>query len=219
MREPCQRCEREYHYVPDDKKLCYRHYVEEYCPIDFVFHRDVPQWAVDALLDENVQNRIAGQWKAGMPHVVVHLFSRDEAHSPIWKERWERSPSHPHRHHDAPWAYRGFCAHWHGRIVIIVDDVGVETPESVQWIFWHELGHMAVSEMDLIDDTFQREDERVDWKAITDDDIRHETLSEELFVNRIATSIVGQDLNRIWFRLRVNEYLARQAAPASESAA
>lgn len=220
----CDRCERERHYCPENKKLCYRHYVEEYCPIDFVFHRDVPAWAIEALQEEALHNRLANQWNPGKPYVVVHVFSRREAHTPLWKERWERSASHLQKQHDKPWAYRGFCEHFHGKIVLIVDDVGVETRDSLQWIFWHELGHMAVSEMDLIDNTFMREDDanRVHEKARElgwNDDIKHEALSEEIFVNRIATSIVGQDLNRLWFRTRANAYLDRGAVEPSPAEA
>jgi hypothetical protein len=168
----------------------------------------VPAFAIEALQDDALHNRIAGQWQMGKPYVVVHVFSRREAHTPVWKERWERSASYPHRQHDEPWAYRGFCNHYHAKIVLIVDDVGVETYRSVQWVFWHELGHMAVSEMDLIDDTFAREDDRAKLhEQKGDPDTLHEALAEEQFVNRIATSIVGEDLNRLWFRARVNAYL------------
>jgi hypothetical protein len=205
----CDLCDRRYHYAPDDRKLCYRHYVTEYLPIDFVFHRGVPAFAREVLESDEVSNRLTHAWNQLMPHVTVHVFSRKESESPSWKRQWEMSRSHPGRPHDKPWAYRGWCSHHKGVIVILVDDVGIETAESIEWIFWHELGHMAVSEVPLVDNTFSREDSAstVDQSGF-DEDQKHEALSEELFVNRIATSIVGADLNRLWWRARVNAYLA-----------
>lgn len=210
----CHRCDREYHYAPDDKKLCYRCYVAEYLPISFVWHRDVPAFAREVIESEGVNNRLAAQWTHWMPHVTVHFFSRKESESPTWKTSWEQSRSHPTRPHDKPWAYRGLCDSYKARILILVDDVGIETPASIEWIFWHELGHMAVSQINLVDATFSREDSaRTADMSGWDADARHEALHEEQFVNRVATSIVGRDLNRLWWRARVNAHLAGEALP------
>jgi hypothetical protein len=203
----CDRCDRPSHYVPNapdgtPKQLCYRHYAAEYCPVSLVFHRDVPSWAVDALTSESHSQQICENWRSNAPPVTVHVFHRSEVETVDWKRNWEDWLGYHTKAYRPPYGYRGWCKYHDKEVVLLVDET--ETSDSLRWLFWHELGHMAVGASPLINKHFDRVNGpgfRYDWQ----DDDAHEACAEEQFVNALATRLVGGDYNRHWWRRRVLE--------------
>lgn len=202
--------DRDWHYGPKGKRLCVTCYVQDYAPISFVYHRDLPDWVKPRFESEEVGEWLQKIWAhdSNTPQVVVHVFSREEANTMVWHNRWhwrasEQKPA-------LPYAYRAWADYYNARIILIVDET--ETPESIGWILLHELGHIMVKHNDYLESVLAIENKANGNPNAHLNDEEHEKCAEELFVNRLATAFVGQDLNRLWWRVRVNEFLAKPKA-------
>lgn len=192
--------------------LCEKCSIAEWpCPIRLVFHMGTPDWARTRIASaEMLQNLRAwfGEYSlAPVEDFVVHYFHRREAERLKWLFQWD-----PNREHTpiAPYSYRGWCDY--RRIVVLVDET--ETPDSVLWLTYHELAHMACSRTRMIDQAMDQENKNegrkgYEWK----DDAGHEADSEERLVNRVATAWSGgKEYARPWWRPRVVAHLAGSTA-------
>jgi hypothetical protein len=170
-------------------------------PVKLVFDQDCPEWVEPVFRTVEWVHRLREGFSSARG--VVHFFNRRTAERTDWQALWDQ------RHHPVePYSYRGWCAGWKHEIVILVDEV--ETPESVQWIVLHELGHLACTQAPFIDKAMDRENANdgrthYEWK----DDRGHEADSEERLVNRVATAYMGgKEYARPWWRARVTAKLA-----------
>lgn len=180
----------------------------------FVFHgspADFPDW-----LDfgDGWREWFAERWEK-MPPIEVHVFPR-AAYSAEWFAEWFGE-------HDGPvpdrYAFRGFFNPKTFRIVLLCDES--ETGESFAWLLIHELTHAALEHARFLRYVFAYERDALgitveQEAAAGTDDTLHEQLPEEQFCNRSATlAMGGANLNRTWWRERVNRYLAAQSARES----
>jgi hypothetical protein len=187
-------------------RLCDECYVHVWnCPIKFVFEWGLPEWVEPHMKSLRVLEQIR-QWFRQAPPCIVHFVPRELTESINWNYHWEPSNNeYPQRD---KFSYRGFCR-W-SQIVVIVDSHGIETPESIEWITYHELGHHECQKISHMADTAwdkeNKNEGRVgyEWK----DDKGHEADSEERHVNRMATAFMGgKEYARPWWRKRVNAFL------------
>lgn len=208
--------DREYSYCPGDKKLCAACYVQQYNPISFVYHRDVLPWVKELFDSEAFNKKLieTWRWNSGMPYMDIHVFSRKEAEEIQWHNRWAcRGYDNELRAHTAPYSYRAWCDYWNNYILLLTDDT--ETPESLEWVFWHELAHAACRAAPLFEKAMSKKNRANNFKSgdAHKNDELHEMCAEEQFVNEVATAMMdGKFLNRIWWRQRVNAHLANVEA-------
>jgi hypothetical protein len=180
------------------------------CQIDVRFHFGVPQWAVDAIKNPTVFKTIHNGFKKWNCKCTIHYFHRREAETPFWQRQWDE---HRGIYGTEPYSYRGWCRGWNGEIIVLVDET--ETPESLQWITYHELGHLACANLTFVDNAWEKENklegrDTYNWK----DDAAHEADSEEQFCNRIATAYCdGKLMGRFWWRPRVDAFLKGDPMP------
>ena len=105
---------------------------------------------------------------------------------------------------------------------IVIYKHKVETDESLQWIFLHELAHLIFMRQPQISallqiakaeyyrkvgldfDGIQYWSSGDFWKLYNSDD-GHENDLEEIICNNFATFIIGSDYSRKWWRDRLNE--------------
>lgn len=177
------------------------------CPIRFVFHFGVPEWARSRLATvetlKNLNSWFGEHSTAPVEDFVVHFFHRREAETLSWLHKWDPQRS---RKPVEPYSYRGWCDY--RRIVVLVDET--ETPDSIAWITYHELAHLACSRSRMIDQAMDQENKNegrtgYEWK----DDAGHEADSEERLVNRVATAWMGgKEYARPWWRPRVAALLS-----------
>lgn len=175
-------------------------------PVTFVFDWGLPAWVEPRMRSMPVLERLQKWFRTG-PRCVVHFVNRKETESLAWQYRWNEwdHASVPRN----PWSYRGYCIG--ERIVVIVDSLGVETPDSIEWITYHELAHLEQSQRaNMSNEAWRLENKNegrtgYDWES----DAGHEADSEERHVNRVATAFMGgKEYARPWWRPRV---LAAQA--------
>jgi hypothetical protein len=198
----------------EGKDYCSECYVASEVPLKFVFHSDVEPWVKETYTSEEFCKTIAEVWKKSgrMPFITVHVFTRAEASELEWHLRWLERGYNKMEKQRPYYGYRAWADYWSNRIVILTDDT--ETTESLQWIFWHELGHICVRAAPLFERATQKENKRNEFGDYSwEDDEQHERCAEEQFVNHVATMMIGgKNLNRLWWRERVNEKLARELA-------
>lgn len=176
------------------------------CSVGFVFHYGV----ADEFRDRLQSVRVFKNLRSAFRHyqdAVVHVFNRRETETVVWKQKWDRDA----KGRD-DYSYRGWCS---GHEIILICDE-TETPESLEWILYHELGHWVCNNTKFFDDAMQRENTneartRYEWQ----DDVGHEEDSEERLVNRIATAYMGgKEYARPWWRPRV--FAWRDGVPRNE---
>lgn len=212
----CSRCShvldtetREWLYGPPPREegewVCASCYVRAWpSKVHLVFHFGLPEWVERTFRTVEWLDRL----KNGFPNTygVVQFFPRRVAETVAWQQQWEQ-----HRGRGLPiepYSYRGWCRWSTGEILILVDEI--ETPDSLQWIVLHELGHLSVGNAHFVNHAMDRENrnegrEHYEWK----DDAGHEADSEERLVNRVATAYMGgREYARPWWRERVNAKLA-----------
>lgn len=202
MKPACVICQADVSHCLDGKDLCTRHFVEQYVPLSFVLHRDLPAWVRGALEEDNLLRSLSVLWPERMPHVTIHVFSRAEAHTVAWANNWRLRHDHRPKAHPDPYYERGWSSYPLREIVLLVDDT--ETPASLAWLLYHELSHIGIEHVPLFDALFRREDRaagRLTYEV--GDDHAHEAHADEQFCNRVATAFVGFSYDRLWWRPRV----------------
>lgn len=175
-------------------------------------HPGVQHWAWSWLVDETVRDHLAAYWE-GMPPVEVHLFPRSWITEETWREWYSCPDDNPNRRLPPPYGCRAWCDTEKGRIVILVD--GTETDTSILWITIHELTHFALDHSRFLRFMLALERDAMGQAHDYDqtDDYEHERNPEEVICNRFATAFCrGQDLNRLWWRDRVEKLRAQEVA-------
>jgi hypothetical protein len=193
------------------RKACAKCQLEVWdVPIYFIFHWGIPDWVEPHMKSTRVFDNLR-QWFRSGPPCYVHFFLRSEVDTLGWQYRWniwdhENLPR-------GPYSYRGWCGD--RRIIIIVDDNGIETPESIEWITYHELGHHECQSRAFMADAAFSAENKNDGRTTYawQDDEGHEADSEERHVNRLATAFMGgREYARPWWRKRVNAFLAGETS-------
>lgn len=140
-------------------------------------------------------------WDVPMKALPVYFYHRRESESTKWMSMWDQRSQYSTP--GAPYGYRAWCSYDH--ILMLVDET--ETPESLEWVFYHELAHAVCNKARMFDQAMERENRNegrkfYEWRD--DDDEGHEADSEERLVNRIATAYTGgKERARPWWRPRV----------------
>jgi hypothetical protein len=210
-RRICVECGDDAAWFMEGKELCTRHRVERYTPLSMVHHRDVPEWARAVFTSTTMLNNLAVLWRITMPHVTTHVFHRSEAHTVAWANEWVLKHNPELKQHAPPYYQRGWSSYACREIVLLVDET--ETPESLAWIFYHELAHIAVDHVPYLAGVFNQED-REAGRTVYEigDDHAHEAHSIEQFCNRVATSYAGACYDRLWWRRRADAAQAEEKA-------
>lgn len=200
--DTCTRCQQaKVNYVPDQHRLCRACYVDWYVPLSFVLRRDLPAWVEPTLRGSETLEPLLRFWdRDRMPHVTVYVFSRAETQTVAWQFRWWRDAMEAKVLPD--YGVRGWADYYRGQIVLLVDET--ETPDSLRWLLFHELGHIATAHVPMIDRAWDEKNKRAgrttyNWL----DDDAHESDAEEQFVNELATLYAGASYDRHWWRRRV----------------
>lgn len=181
------------------------------CAIKFHFAWGIPQPIREHLQSHRVLTNLKNWFYHGPP-CQVHFVNRRETETLDWQWKWnDHDRPNPPR---PPYSYRGWCGG--SKIVVIVDADGIETPESIEWITYHELGHHECQQTArMADAAWYRENANEGRKGYEWlDDAGHEADSEERHVNRLATAFMdGRQYDRLWWRKRVNAFLAGEPLP------
>jgi hypothetical protein len=178
-------------------------------PIKFHFDHGLPAWVEQRMRTTEVLGRLNSWFRDG-PKCQVYFVNRRETDTVKWQYQWaewerERVPR-------KPFSYRGWCGG--SQIIIIVDSHGIETPDSIEWITYHELGHHEQQTHAHMSDSAWNVENRNEGRTgyEWEDDAGHEADSEERHVNRVATAYMkGKEYARAWWRPRVNAFLAGKA--------
>ena len=175
------------------------------CPIRIVLHEEIPPRIAERLRSVHVLERLIAWFgvysKQRVADFAVHVFHRRDSETVPWMQLWDR---HAGQKPVEPYSYRGWCDTAFSRIVLLVDE-HTETPDSAEWLLYHELAHLACSNARMIDHAMEAENKTegrttYEWK----DDAGHEADSEERLVNRVATAYMGgREYARPWWRPRV----------------
>ncbi len=78
-----------------------------------------------------------------------------------------------------------------------------ETPESIAWLMAHELGHQLLKKAPVVKEAMA--DATVEGEFHPASDEFHRVDPEERFVDGLATRLIGQRLDRDWWRERAGE--------------
>lgn len=168
------------------------------CSVHFVWGFGIPEEVKARFLTLKMLERLR-QWDVPTRTKPVYVFHRRETESTYWLSRWDQRAQYCRP--GAPYGYRGWCSYDH--ILLLWDET--ETPDSMEWLLYHELGHVACSRAKMFDMAMSRENEIEGRTAYAwQDDEAHEEDSEERLVNRVATAHMdGIERARPWWRPRV----------------
>lgn len=177
-------------------------------PIQFIFAHGIPKHIRNHMQSARVLKRL-NQWFHNCAPAVVYFQHRKKSETLEWQHAWE-GYGKPRK----PYSFRGWCGN--SRILVLVDSDGIETPESIEWITYHELGHLEQQRTSRMSDAAWSEENKnegrttYEWEA----DAGHEADSEERHVNRVATAFMGgKEYARPWWRARVNAFLVGAPLP------
>lgn len=193
-------------------RVCYACAVKAWqCPVQFVFEHGLPAWVEPHMRRREVLERLQSWFRNG-ERCTVNFVNRATTETVEWQYRWQQwERTRPPR---KPYSYRGYCGA--GTVVIIVDALGIETPESVEWLTYHELAHHEQQTAAHMSDAAWNHENKNEGRSgyEWEDDAGHEADSEERHVNRVATAYMGgKEYARPWWRPRVNAVLAGQPLP------
>lgn len=223
--DPCTECGADlevagYNYVNDLSKPGTSTKVCDACdlriwqtPIKFHFDYGLPKWVEAHMRSKRVLDRLQSWFRDAGPRCQVYFVCRANTDTVRWQYEW--SEWERHKAARKPFSFRGWCGG--GQIVIIVDAFGIETPESVEWLVYHELGHHEQQTRAYMSDGAWNHENRNEGRTSYEweDDKGHEADSEERHVNRVATAYMGgKEYARPWWRPRVNAYLAGERDPS-----
>lgn len=178
--------------------------------VDVTLHWGVPDAIRDRLRSYRVLKRLQEWFRLGRPF-PVYVYPRREAERLQWQHDLEATGGRSDGLPIEPYGYRGWCSY--REIILLWDET--ETPDSMEWLLYHELGHHATSSASMIDKAMAEEN-RVEGRTTYDwkDDAAHEADSEERLVNRVATAFMGgREYARPWWRPRVRALLAGEPMP------
>jgi hypothetical protein len=179
-------------------------------PIKLVFHWGIPTWVESTIRTKRILSNLQ-LWFNHRSPCVIHYVSREEADTVAWQSNWVARDRWDEKARGS-FSYRGYCD-W-GTIVVLVDSVGIETPESLEWITYHELGHHECQRIaKMVDQACSVTNKNnglieYNWQ----DDDAHESDAEEQHVNRMATAFMGgREYARPWWRKRVDAWKAGES--------